>query len=69
MPKKCGKRKPNKGLLKRIKFTSTGKAKKKGSGSGHLMSHKSGKKKRHLREKGLVEGGHLKRMRRMAGLA
>ena len=42
------KQKTHKGLSKRIKITATGKVKRKRSGSGHLMSGKDAKRRRHL---------------------
>ncbi|MFH0947105.1 MAG: 50S ribosomal protein L35 [Planctomycetota bacterium] len=50
------KQKTRKALAKRFKLTKSGKIKRHKAGSGHLMSHKSGKRRRHLRKPGLVEG-------------
>ena len=41
--------KPHKGLKKRVKITARGKAVRKMSGAGHLMSGKSGQRCRRLR--------------------
>ncbi|MFC1705375.1 50S ribosomal protein L35 [Planctomycetota bacterium] len=60
--------KPRKGLLKRVKITAKGKAKKRRAGSGHLLSHKSGKRRRQLRKANLIAGSDMKKVRRMAGL-
>lgn len=62
------KRKTHKGLLKRVKLTARGKAKKHKAGSGHLMSHKSGKRRRQLRKANTVAPCELKKIRRLAGL-
>lgn len=43
------KQKTHKGLAKRFKLTATGKVKNRTPGRGHLLSHKSGKRKRQLR--------------------
>ena len=44
------KQKTHKASKKRFKVTATGKLKRKQAGKSHLLSHKSGKRKRHLRE-------------------
>jgi large subunit ribosomal protein L35 len=54
------KMKTHKGSKKRFRVTATGKLKRKQSGKRHLNSHKTGKRKRHLRE-GIVDGGKLAR--------
>ena len=43
------KQKTHKGLAKRVKITGRGKIKRKKAGSGHLMSGKSGGRRRSLR--------------------
>ena len=48
--------KTKKALAKRLRLTKNGKVKRQKAGRGHLMSHKSGKRKRQLRKPGLVEG-------------
>lgn len=50
------KAKTKKALAKRFKLTKNGKVKRQKAGLGHLCSHKSGKRKRHLRKPGLVAG-------------
>ena len=50
------KQKTHKGMQKRFKLTSSGKAKHKTAFRGHLLSHKSGKQKRQLRQDGVVTG-------------
>jgi large subunit ribosomal protein L35 len=42
------KQKTHKGLSKRVKVTASGKVKHKHSFSGHLMSSKSAKRRRHV---------------------
>ncbi len=42
------KQKTHKGLNKRVRVTPSGKVKRKASFSGHLMSHKSGKRCRRV---------------------
>lgn len=63
-----GKRKPNKGLLKRVRFTSKGKVKKHKCGTSHLLSHMTSKRKRHLRKPNLMPEGLARKYRRMAGM-
>ncbi len=41
--------KPNKGVLKRVKVTATGKIKVRRPGKSHLLSGKSGNRRRKLR--------------------
>ena len=48
--------KTRKALAKRFKLTKSGKVKRQKAGRGHLMSHKSGKRRRHLRKPALVVG-------------
>jgi large subunit ribosomal protein L35 len=44
------KMKTNKGSKKRFRVTASGKLKRRQAGKKHLLSHKTGKRKRHLRE-------------------
>jgi large subunit ribosomal protein L35 len=44
------KMKTHKASKKRFRVTATGKLKRRQAGKKHLLSHKSGKRKRHLRE-------------------
>jgi large subunit ribosomal protein L35 len=44
------KQKTHKGLAKRFKVTASGKVKCRSAGRGHILSSKSGKRKRHLRK-------------------
>ena len=50
MPKK----KTNKAAAKRVKVTATGKLKYGKAGTGHLMSSKTRKRKRNLRQGGVL---------------
>lgn len=59
--------KTHKGLKKRVKITKYGKIKKKKGFAGHLMSEKSGKRRRHLRKKNLVSHSFSKRFKRALG--
>ena len=52
MPKQ--KQKTHKGLAKRVKLTASGKIKHRKAGRGHLMSVKSAKHLRRLRNPGVV---------------
>lgn len=63
-----GKRKTNKSMLKRIKLTARGKALKRGCGMSHLMSGKSGNKRRKMRKAGLMPKTVLEKIHRLAGL-
>ena len=62
------KNKTHKGLKKRIRLTASGKAKKHPAGSGHLMSHKSGKRRRQLRKADLLPKCDMKKVWRLSGL-
>ena len=50
------KQKVHKGLKKRVKVTANGKVKRKKAGGGHLLSHKSNKTKRSIRNGDFVVG-------------
>lgn len=64
------KMKAHKGLRKRIRVTARGKIKHRRSFSGHLMSGKSGSRRRALRQAGfLIEPYASKALRRVAGEA
>ena len=52
------KMKTHKGSKKRFRVTATGKLKRRQAGKKHLLSHKTGKRKRQLREK-IVDSGKL----------
>jgi large subunit ribosomal protein L35 len=55
------KMKTHKGAQKRFKVTASGKIKRGQAGKRHLLSHKSGKRKRHLRAPVASENAHCKR--------
>ena len=57
--------KSHKALLKRVKVTGRGKVKFRKAFTGHLRSHKSGKKLMQLRRKGLAKAGDIHRLERM----
>jgi large subunit ribosomal protein L35 len=50
------KQKTHKGMKKRYKLTATGKVKHRKRGRGHLLSSKSSKRKRHLRQDAVIGG-------------
>jgi large subunit ribosomal protein L35 len=52
------KMKTHKASKKRFRVTASGKLKRAQAGKKHLNSHKTGKRKRHLRAK-VAEGGRL----------
>jgi len=59
------KAKTHKGILKRMKLTRRGKILRKRANAGHLMSGKSGQRRRRLRRKGLVNKIQLKTYTRL----
>lgn len=59
------KNKPNKGLLKRIRITKSGRIKFKRAFAGHLRSHKSGKVLRSYRRPAYAKAGDARRVRAM----
>ncbi|HZK82564.1 MAG TPA: 50S ribosomal protein L35, partial [Humisphaera sp.] len=61
--------KPCKAIAKRFKITRTGKVKRHHCFTSHLMSSRSGNKRRHLRKSAIMSEGHAKRMRRFLGLS
>ncbi len=50
------KQKTHKGMKKRFKLSASGKAKHRKAFRGHKLSHKSGKRRRQLRQDGMVTG-------------
>ncbi len=50
------KHKTHKGMRKRFKVTASGKVKHKSAFRGHILGKKSGNRKRHLRQDGVLEG-------------
>jgi large subunit ribosomal protein L35 len=62
------KRKTHKGLAKRVKVSATGKVRHKKSFSGHLMSTKSGNRRRSLRKPTFVSPSFAAHLKSMLGL-
>lgn len=56
------KQKTNKGLVKRLKVTATGKLKYRRPGGSHLMSSKNAKRRRHISRPGILTGIMAKRI-------
>ncbi len=56
------KMKTHRGAAKRFKRTGTGKLARRKAYAGHLMSHKSTKRKRHLRQGTLLSAADTKRI-------
>lgn len=50
------KQKTHKGMKKRFKVTATGKVKHRKAFRGHILGKKSGNRKRHLRQDGVIVG-------------
>ena len=61
--------KPNKAVAKRFKVTRTGKLKRHHGFTSHLMSSRSGNKRRHLRQSAMLFEGHAKNMRKLMGIS
>ena len=59
--------KTHKGTAKRMRKTRTGKVVRSRAGTSHLMSGKSGKRRRRLRAKDTVKGGQVKTYSRLLG--
>jgi large subunit ribosomal protein L35 len=57
------KQKTHKGMKKRFKVTASGKAKARKRGRGHLLSGKTSKRKRHLRQDAVIGGVWAKTIR------
>ncbi len=57
------KQKTHKGVSKRVRLTATGKIKRGRANRSHLMSSKSGKRRRQLRQRTLVIGPLSKAIR------
>ena len=57
--------KTNKGAAKRFRLTKTGKVKKRTAGRQHILSKKSRKRKRHMRQDGYLSGAEAKLVRRL----
>jgi large subunit ribosomal protein L35 len=54
--------KTHKGLSKRFKVTAKGKVKHRKAFRGHILGKKSGNKKRHLRQDGVLTGTNAKKI-------
>ena len=57
------KQKTHKGMKKRFKVSANGKVKHRSAFRGHLLSKKSGKQKRQLRQDGGLSGADAKEVR------
>ncbi len=57
------KQKTHKGVSKRVRVTATGKIKRGRANRSHLMSSKSGKRRRQLRQRTIVGGPLSKEIR------
>lgn len=61
--------KPNKAVAKRFKVSKTGKLKHHHGFTSHLMSGRSGDKRRQLRQPAILFEGHARNMRKMMGIS
>ena len=61
------KMKTHKGLQKRVKLTAKGKVKRRMSFAGHLMSGKSGNRRRRLRQAAMLTGRIAKNIKTALG--
>jgi len=61
------KHKTHKGAKKRVLVTAGGKLKIRRAGAGHLLSHKSANRRRHLRQAKILEGAAGKNILRAIG--
>ncbi len=59
------KMKSSRGAMKRFKVTATGKVKRSRAGKSHLLSSKGRKRKRRLRQAGLVSAQETKTIRKL----
>ena len=59
------KMKTNRGAAKRFKTTGTGKIKRNKAFSSHILTKKSTKRKRNLRQSGLIDAADTKAVKRM----
>lgn len=57
------KMKTHKGTKKRVRLTASGKIKHRRANTGHLMSGKSGKRRRSLRQRGVLKNTFAVRLR------
>ncbi len=61
------KMKTHKGIKKRVRISARGKVKYRRANTGHLMSSKSGNRRRSLRKKGVMNSAIGDRMREALG--
>jgi large subunit ribosomal protein L35 len=61
--------KPRKAVAKRFQVSKTGKLKAKHGFTSHLMSARSGNKRRGLRKVDVIFEGHAKNMRKFMGIS
>jgi len=61
--------KTNRGAAKRFKLTKNGKIKRKKAFASHILTKKSRKRKRNLRQATLVDKTNVKRIKRILGKA
>jgi len=59
------KMKTNRGAAKRFKLTGTGKIKRNKAFSSHILTKKSTKRKRNLRQSGIVDSANSKAIKRI----
>lgn len=57
--------KTSKSASKRMRLTGTGKIRRNRAGKSHLLSSKTRKRKRLLRQEALVDDANIKRIRRL----
>jgi len=57
--------KTNKAVAKRFRRTASGKYKRSRAGKGHLLTHKTRKRKRGLRHTAMTDKTDMKKIRRM----
>ena len=57
--------KTNKALYKRLRFTKSGKLKKRAAGRSHVLGKKTRKRKRQLRKNSYLSQGDTKKLRRL----
>lgn len=62
------KMKTKKAVAARFRVTGTGKLKRSRPGRRHILTKKSPKRKRHLKQPGLVDAGQLKMYKRLMGV-
>ncbi|MHB1126469.1 MAG: 50S ribosomal protein L35 [Bacillota bacterium] len=59
------KMKTHRGAAKRFSFTGSGKIKKSSANKSHILEKKSAKRKRHLRQGGMVSAADAKRVAKL----